>query len=86
MSRFVSVEAGLRKKMRHKCFLQQKVTKGARHKIVISIQKLKERQNLLRSLEKVSVSYNSSISLKAQYFPHFQHLIYSSWAHMETKT
>uniref|UniRef100_A0A665WX73 Protein Smaug homolog 1 n=1 Tax=Echeneis naucrates TaxID=173247 RepID=A0A665WX73_ECHNA len=30
----------------------QKVTKGARHKIVISIQKLKERQNLLRSLEK----------------------------------
>ncbi|KAK5624263.1 Protein Smaug 1 [Crenichthys baileyi] len=30
----------------------QKVTKGARHKIVISIQKLKERQYLLRSLEK----------------------------------
>uniref|UniRef100_A0A3Q3JC54 Protein Smaug homolog 1 n=1 Tax=Monopterus albus TaxID=43700 RepID=A0A3Q3JC54_MONAL len=30
----------------------QKVTKGARHKIAISIQKLKERQNLLRSLEK----------------------------------
>ncbi|XP_077570170.1 protein Smaug homolog 1 isoform X2 [Stigmatopora nigra] len=30
----------------------QKVTKGARHKIVISIQKLKERQSLLRSLEK----------------------------------
>ncbi|XP_061743291.1 protein Smaug homolog 1 isoform X4 [Nerophis ophidion] len=30
----------------------QKVTKGARHKIVISIQKLKDRQNLLRSLEK----------------------------------
>ncbi|XP_021164639.2 protein Smaug homolog 1 [Fundulus heteroclitus] len=30
----------------------QKVTKGARHKIIISIQKLKERQNLLRSLEK----------------------------------
>ncbi|XP_026233631.1 protein Smaug homolog 1 isoform X2 [Anabas testudineus] len=30
----------------------QKVTKGARHKIVISIQKLKERQNILRSLEK----------------------------------
>nr|XP_043885841.1 protein Smaug homolog 1 isoform X2 [Solea senegalensis] len=30
----------------------QKVTKGARHKIVISIQKLRERQNLLRSLEK----------------------------------
>ncbi|XP_056135242.1 protein Smaug homolog 1 isoform X2 [Lampris incognitus] len=28
------------------------VTKGARHKIVISIQKLKERQNLLRCLEK----------------------------------
>lgn len=35
-------------------FSLQKVTKGARHKIVISIQKLKERQNLLRSLEKVS--------------------------------
>ncbi|TWW67673.1 Protein Smaug -like protein 1 [Takifugu flavidus] len=30
----------------------QKVTKGARHKIVISILKLKERQHLLRSLEK----------------------------------
>lgn len=30
----------------------QKVTKGARHKIVISVQKLKERQNHLRSLEK----------------------------------
>nr|XP_005986534.1 PREDICTED: protein Smaug homolog 1 isoform X2 [Latimeria chalumnae] len=30
----------------------QNVTKGARHKIVISIQKLKERQNLLKSLEK----------------------------------
>ncbi|XP_055010368.1 protein Smaug homolog 1-like, partial [Boleophthalmus pectinirostris] len=30
----------------------QKVTKGARHKIVISIQKLKERQSQLRSLEK----------------------------------
>lgn len=32
----------------------QNVTKGARHKIVISIQKLKERQNLLKSLEGVS--------------------------------
>ncbi|XP_056269255.1 protein Smaug homolog 1 isoform X2 [Pseudoliparis swirei] len=31
---------------------QLEVTKGARHKIVISILKLKERQNLLRSLEK----------------------------------
>ncbi|XP_043929503.1 protein Smaug homolog 1 [Protopterus annectens] len=30
----------------------QNVTKGARHKIVISIQKLKERQNILKSLEK----------------------------------
>ncbi|XP_029284553.1 protein Smaug homolog 1 isoform X4 [Cottoperca gobio] len=30
----------------------EKVTKGARHKIVISILKLKDRQNLLRSLEK----------------------------------
>lgn len=35
-------------------FLFQNVTKGARHKIVISIQKLKERQNLLKSLERVS--------------------------------
>ncbi|XP_034385608.1 protein Smaug homolog 1 isoform X2 [Cyclopterus lumpus] len=32
--------------------LEAQVTKGARHKIVISILKLKERQNLLRSLEK----------------------------------
>ncbi|XP_048339073.1 protein Smaug homolog 1-like [Sphaerodactylus townsendi] len=31
----------------------QNVTKGARHKIVISIQKLKERQSLLKSLERV---------------------------------
>lgn len=38
-------------------FLQQKVTKGARHKIVISILKLKERQHLLRSLEKVSIPH-----------------------------
>ncbi|XP_062862937.1 protein Smaug homolog 1 isoform X2 [Trichomycterus rosablanca] len=30
----------------------QNVTKGARHKIIISIQKLRERQNMLRSLEK----------------------------------
>uniref|UniRef100_A0A8C6THD5 Protein Smaug homolog 1 n=1 Tax=Neogobius melanostomus TaxID=47308 RepID=A0A8C6THD5_9GOBI len=30
----------------------QKVTKGARHKIVISVQKLRERQNQLRTLEK----------------------------------
>ncbi|KAL6477331.1 hypothetical protein MHYP_G00131660 [Metynnis hypsauchen] len=30
----------------------QNITKGARHKIIISIQKLKERQNMLRSLEK----------------------------------
>ncbi|NXU50124.1 SMAG1 protein, partial [Turnix velox] len=30
----------------------QNVTKGARHKIIISIQKLKERQNLLKSLER----------------------------------
>ncbi|XP_026554503.1 protein Smaug homolog 1 isoform X2 [Pseudonaja textilis] len=35
------------------CHLEaQNVTKGARHKIVISIQKLKERQNLLKSLER----------------------------------
>ncbi|KAM3624888.1 uncharacterized protein V6R79_003483 [Siganus canaliculatus] len=32
--------------------LEAQVTKGARHKIVISIMKLKDRQNLLRSLEK----------------------------------
>ncbi|XP_013776798.1 protein Smaug homolog 1-like isoform X2 [Limulus polyphemus] len=31
---------------------EQNVTKGARHKIVLSIQKLKERQNTLRLLEK----------------------------------
>ncbi|XP_067116400.1 LOW QUALITY PROTEIN: protein Smaug homolog 1 [Osmerus mordax] len=30
----------------------QNVTKGARHKIIISIQKLRERQNMLRCLEK----------------------------------
>ncbi|XP_027015615.2 protein Smaug homolog 1 isoform X3 [Tachysurus fulvidraco] len=30
----------------------QSVTKGARHKIIISIQKLRERQNMLRCLEK----------------------------------
>ncbi|XP_059376026.1 protein Smaug homolog 1-like isoform X2 [Carassius carassius] len=30
----------------------QQVTKGARHKIIISIQKLKDRQNVLRCLEK----------------------------------
>lgn len=41
----------------NKTFLQQKVTKGARHKIVISIQKLKERQIILRSLEKVRIIY-----------------------------
>lgn len=34
----------------------QNVTKGARHKIVISIQKLKERQNLLKSLERGKLS------------------------------
>ncbi|KAG8126665.1 hypothetical protein E2320_021816 [Naja naja] len=53
------------------CHLEaQNVTKGARHKIVISIQKLKERQNLLKSLERVSsldrlsdLSYASSIGV-----------------------
>lgn len=35
--------------------LFQKVTKGARHKIVISIQKLQERQQMLRDFEKVSL-------------------------------
>lgn len=38
---------------KHYYLSQQSVTKGARHKIIISIQKLKERQNMLRSLEKV---------------------------------
>ena len=37
------------------CF--QKVTKGARHKIVLSIQKLRERQKMLRDFEKVSFVY-----------------------------
>jgi len=32
---------------------QQKVTKGARNKILLSIQKLQSRQETLRSLEKV---------------------------------
>ena len=36
----------------------QNVTKGARHKIVLSLSKLKERQDLLRSMEKVSYSVN----------------------------
>ncbi|MEE6493583.1 hypothetical protein FKM82_016894 [Ascaphus truei] len=37
----------------NECQLEaQNVTKGARHKIVISIQKLKERHNLLKSLER----------------------------------
>ncbi|KAG8449212.1 hypothetical protein GDO86_016034 [Hymenochirus boettgeri] len=37
----------------NECQLEaQNVTKGARHKIVISIQKLKERNNLLKSLER----------------------------------
>ncbi len=34
--------------------LLQNVTKGARHKIILSVQKLKERQNTLRLMEKVS--------------------------------
>ncbi|XP_061621115.1 protein Smaug homolog 1 isoform X4 [Phyllopteryx taeniolatus] len=45
----------------------QKVTKGARHKIVISIQKLKERLNLLRSLEKdVQVLEGSNLRVPLQ--------------------
>lgn len=32
----------------------QNVTKGARHKIALSIQKLRERQSVLKALEKVS--------------------------------
>lgn len=49
-------------------FCQQKVTKGARHKIVISILKLKERQHLLRSLEKVSVQQSPSSTQKKTLF------------------
>ena len=48
------------------CFSHQNVTKGARHKIVLSIQKLKERQQMLLSLEKVgllTVSLSLSLSL-----------------------
>lgn len=37
--------------------LPQNVTKGARHKIALSIQKLRERQSVLKSLEKVSTWY-----------------------------
>lgn len=61
-------------------FCQQKVTKGARHKIVISILKLKERQHLLRSLEKVSVLqhrrkqiYFGFIFLLKSFIPSFYH-------------
>lgn len=36
---------------------QQNVTKGARHKIALSIQKLRERQSVLKSLEKVRTWY-----------------------------
>lgn len=35
-------------------FLFQNVTKGARHKIALSIQKLRERPSVLKSLEKVA--------------------------------
>lgn len=35
----------------------QNVTKGARHKIALSIQKLRERQSVLKSLEKVRTWY-----------------------------
>ncbi|GFO35431.1 protein smaug homolog 1-like [Plakobranchus ocellatus] len=40
---------------------QQNVTKGARHKIYVSIVKLRERQNLLRQLEKNIVEEGGSI-------------------------
>lgn len=40
---------------------QQNVTKGARHKIYLSIVKLRERQNLLRELEKSIVEEGGSI-------------------------
>ncbi|CAL1527783.1 unnamed protein product [Lymnaea stagnalis] len=40
---------------------QQHVTKGARHKIYISIEKLRERQGVLRSLEKNVVDEGGSI-------------------------
>jgi len=38
-------------------FSLQNVTKGARHKIILSIQKLKERQEVLQTLEKVLFIY-----------------------------
>ncbi|XP_005108204.2 protein Smaug homolog 1 [Aplysia californica] len=41
---------------------QQNVTKGARHKIYVSISKLRERQDVLRSLEKNIVDEGGSIN------------------------
>jgi SAM domain (Sterile alpha motif). len=37
----------------------QGVTKGARHKIIISIRKLKERRNILCQLEKVKRNFDT---------------------------
>lgn len=47
----------------------QNVTKGARHKIVLSLSKLKERQDLLRSMEKVS--YSVCVLSNALNFPRY---------------
>ncbi|XP_022331354.1 protein Smaug homolog 1-like [Crassostrea virginica] len=43
----------------------QNVTKGARHKIVLSLSKLKERQDLLRSMEKDIVDGGSISTIKS---------------------
>lgn len=48
--------------------LPQNVTKGARHKIALSIQKLRERQSVLKSLEKVRTHY-----------PHLQGQLAAQW-------
>lgn len=48
--------------------LPQNVTKGARHKIALSIQKLRERQSVLKSLEKVRTWY-----------PHLQGQVTAQW-------
>lgn len=54
----------------------QNVTKGARHKIALSIQKLRERQSVLKALEKVSgvapcppVSPSGGLSLLQLFIP-----------------
>jgi len=57
---FQNVTKGARTK--YYLILFQNVTKGARTKIVVSLNKLKERQNLLRSLEKVIFHFDQYIS------------------------